>query len=224
MLKKITPLFLALLLFACDASDQDVHNYWVNSYTVPCDISPDVQCLQFQKEEEMLHGQWKTMASRIDGFDYEPGFLYDLQVREVPMANPAADGSSVNYVLVKVERKMSDPLLAINSIWVADRINGEAFKVTKGNDIPRIEINIRANSISGTDGCNFFSGKFEKLTASQVTIGPMAQTKKACLQIDYADAFMQALVISTGYNLSANQQSLSLVSDDQVVLTFKRAQ
>lgn len=216
-------MLFVLLLFSCGGADQDVHNYWINSYTVPCALAPDIQCLQFQKEEEMLHGQWQTMASTIDGFVYEPGYLYDLQVREVPLATPAADGSTVNYVLVEVEEKMVDLLLAMNSIWVADKIGGEAFEVMRGNEIPRIEVNIRANSISGTDGCNFFNGKFDKLTTDEVALGPLAQTKKACPQMAYSDAFMQALMQSTGYRLSEDRAVLQLLAEDQPVLEFKRA-
>lgn len=224
MLKKIAPILLLSLLFACGAKDKNVHNYWINSYTVPCEAAPEVPCFQFQKEEAMLHGEWETMTSNIVGFDYEPGYLYDLQVRETKLASPAPDGSTIRYELVAIEAKEVDPLLAVNSIWVATTINGNDFSVARGNELPRVEVNIRANSIAGTDGCNFFNGQFEQLTDENLTLGPLAQTKKACLDMPYADAFMQALMSADSYSLSNDQAELSLYQGENEVLSFKRAQ
>ena len=224
MLKKILPAFLVLLLFSCGSGDKDVHTYWINSYTVPCEGAALMQCLQFQKAEEMLHGEWVSMADHIEGFDYEPGYLYKLKVKEVALAKPAADGSSIKYELISIEDRMDDPILTINSIWEAEKINGEAFEVDRNNDIPRIEVNARAKSISGTDGCNFFNGSFAKLTSSEMQLAPMAQTKRACQGMDYADAFMQALGSANNFSVSADNQNLVLLSGDKIVLDFKRVQ
>lgn len=223
MLKKIIPAVLLLTLFSC-GGDKDVHIYWVNSYTVPCEGVGLAQCLQFQKVEDMLHGEWMNMSSRIVGFNYEPGYLYKLKVKETALENPAADGSSILYELISIESKEDDPLMSLNSIWEAEKINGETFEVARGNEIPRIEVNIRANQLMGTDGCNFFHGSFKSLTDQNISLNPMAQTQKACPELSYPDAFMQAVINMDSYELSTNEQVLHIIKGDKVLAEFKRVQ
>jgi len=224
MLKKIFPVFLVLLLFSCGGGEKDIHTYWINSYTVPCEGAGLIQCLQFQKAEDMLHGEWENMADHIEGFDYVAGYLYKLKVKEVALAQEGADGSKIKYELFSVEEKLDDPVLGLHSIWEVETINGEAFEVERGNEIPRIDVNVRANSITGTDGCNFFNGSFKKLTSEQLELNPMAQTKKACADMPYSDAFMQALLSATSFSASADNQSLTLLAGDKNVLEFKRVE
>ena len=38
---------------------------------------------------------------RIEAFEYEPGFSYELRIREIPIQNPPADASSIRYELIE---------------------------------------------------------------------------------------------------------------------------
>ena len=48
---------------------------------------------------------WQYFYSEIEGFTHEPGFDYELRVREEKVANPPADGSSLRRTLVRVVSK-----------------------------------------------------------------------------------------------------------------------
>ena len=48
---------------------------------------------------------WRFFYSQIAGFEYEPGYQYELLVREEKVANPPADGSSLRWELVEVVSK-----------------------------------------------------------------------------------------------------------------------
>ena len=50
---------------------------------------------------------WQNFYGEIEGFTHEPGFRYELRVREEPVANPPADGSSLRWTLVKVVSKQT---------------------------------------------------------------------------------------------------------------------
>ena len=50
-------------------------------------------------------GHWSPLYGSIDGFTYERGYTWQLDVREVPVSGPEADRSSVEYHLVKVISK-----------------------------------------------------------------------------------------------------------------------
>ena len=81
--------------------------YWVNSVKVPCTagVMP-TECLQVQKGESMT-GEWTYFYSDIEGFVWEPGNLYRIEVEEtrLPPDQVPADASSVRYRLVRVIEK-----------------------------------------------------------------------------------------------------------------------
>jgi heat shock protein HslJ len=60
------------------------------------------KCLQVRE----AGGQWQTFSAPIEGFTFEDGWRYRLQVAVTPVKNPPADGSSLRYQLVRVLDKM----------------------------------------------------------------------------------------------------------------------
>lgn len=65
------------------------------------------KCLQIK--DGSLDQPWKLHYVPIKGFDYEPGYLYQLRIRETKVNNPPADGSSVAWELIAVEAKTPQP-------------------------------------------------------------------------------------------------------------------
>ena len=55
--------------------------------------------------KEGADSAWSLFYSQIEGFDYEEGYEYVLQVEKEKIENPPADGSSIRYKLVKVVSK-----------------------------------------------------------------------------------------------------------------------
>lgn len=58
-------------------------------------------CLQVRDRPD---GEWSLWYAGIEGFDFKPGFLYELQIDECKVAQPPADGSSIRWVLKRVTR------------------------------------------------------------------------------------------------------------------------
>jgi hypothetical protein len=102
---------LPFLLASCEGAkseDVDTYTYWVNSSRVPCMGVAPMECLQIRKGDDPA---WQLFYSDIEGFEYEPGYLYRLRVREEkrdPESVPA-DASSIRFVLVEVVEKKPDP-------------------------------------------------------------------------------------------------------------------
>ena len=59
-------------------------------------------CLQVRFSPE---GSWENFSDPIEGFEFEPGFLYELRVRRIPIAHPPADGSSFRWILLELVSK-----------------------------------------------------------------------------------------------------------------------
>ncbi len=69
---------------------------------VDCVGAFPMKCLQVRE----VGGQWQTFYAPIEGFNFEEGSRYRLQVNVSHVANPPADGSSLRYQLVRVLDKM----------------------------------------------------------------------------------------------------------------------
>jgi hypothetical protein len=49
--------------------------------------------------------EWRPQREGIRGFEHEPGFHYELSVRQRELENPPADGSSIEMSLIRVISK-----------------------------------------------------------------------------------------------------------------------
>lgn len=80
---------------------------FVASDRVPCTGVAPMQCLQVREASD---GPWQYFYSEIEGFTHEPGFAYELRVREERVSDPPADGSSLRWSLLKVVSKAPVPV------------------------------------------------------------------------------------------------------------------
>jgi uncharacterized lipoprotein NlpE involved in copper resistance len=71
-----------------------------------------MQCLQIRKDENEA---WQYFYSQIHGFDFEPGYLYKLEVQEEKLdpSQLPQDVSSIKYTMVSVLEKNEDPFYAL---------------------------------------------------------------------------------------------------------------
>ena len=71
-----------------------------------CQGLVEEQCLLVQEGSAIDSDNWSYFYSEIEGFDYETGFLYDLEVLISERPKPlAADASSLRYELIKIISK-----------------------------------------------------------------------------------------------------------------------
>ncbi|KUY71625.1 hypothetical protein WK78_27580 [Burkholderia cepacia] len=58
-----------------------------------------MECLQVRNRP---NEPWSLWYAGIEGFAYQPGYLYTLEIDEYRVAQPPADGSSIRWVLKRV--------------------------------------------------------------------------------------------------------------------------
>ncbi len=66
--------------------------------TANCTGVMPMKCLQVKEND---NGAWTNLYTNIEGFTYEPGYEYVLKVKEEKIKNPPADGSSIQYILIR---------------------------------------------------------------------------------------------------------------------------
>jgi len=188
----------AILLFAACAPMKKSTIYWVNSYRVDCVGVGPQKCLLVQNNETLSDTAWQNFYARIDGFEPEPGYLYKISVNEEKLdaANVPADASSIRYTLVKVLEKTPDLKLRLNDIWVLTSLNGKTVRPAKEGERTKdvqMEFHLAEKKVMGTDGCNNFTGLIITVGEKALQLGPLASTRKLCIDITLADDFNQAL-------------------------------
>lgn len=115
--------FILLLVAACNQKNADVvKTIYVNSKMVDCTGVAPMRCLQYRETPD---GDWKNWYSGIEGFNFEDGYFYTLEVKETKIANPPADGSSIKWTLVKEVKKEKDPEFGAGEFGIPDLASAE---------------------------------------------------------------------------------------------------
>ncbi|WP_136480405.1 DUF4377 domain-containing protein [Cognatitamlana onchidii] len=210
----------SFILVSCSSSNKNhTKTFMVNSFKVPCTGVAPMSCLQVK--EQGVDVNWSNFYSTIEGFTFEPGFLYTIEVvvETIPKDLIPADGSSLKYTLVKLISKEQDTRFAVNDIWVLDKL-----EVQSASDVfdrlPVLEININAKSYLGNDGCNNYSGTLETLNDSQIGFGLAISTKMACPNDSWSFKYMELLMKSNTYKVEKGK--LFVFQDEEVLLVFKK--
>lgn len=185
---KILLSLFAILLIAqsCGKEDtsgdqKDTETWWINSAKVDCTGVGPMTCLQIQKGEEIKDGEWMLFYDQVSGFEYEPGFIYKLEVGVSKKTAPVpADASSLTYELVKVLSKTQDPRLALTNIWKVLHVGTIKDPKSQKGEALTFELNGSQGSYFGKTGCNSVRGAFSLEGETGIRFGQGAATMMAC--------------------------------------------
>lgn len=181
-----------------------------------------MNCLVVRKDT-LPDTAWEWMHTHIEGFDYEPGYLYTLRVEEedIPRHQVPADASSKRYRLIKLLDKSPDLRLRINDIWVLTHLQGQSADDLIGRERPYLEFHVSEMRYMGLDGCNRFQGKPEKLGEDTLVFGIIAGTKKNCTDEQVSKPFRELLGQVRAYDI----ENLNLTLRDGIgteLMRFKK--
>lgn len=101
-LKSLLSIFCFITVVQCTAttnpSGSEEKTLIIGPKTADCTGVVPMKCLQVK---ENVNGNWTNLYTNIEGFTYEPGYEYVLKVKEEKIKNPPADGSSIQYSLIR---------------------------------------------------------------------------------------------------------------------------
>lgn len=147
MKKQILFLMILGTLFSC--SDDDNQNKTIamriNHFQSTGMAVGPVLTLLVQKGDSIGTDSWTKFYSNIQGFNYEPGTIYNLLVKAEPIDNPPLDGSSVEYTLIEV---VSTQDVSSETLFDIDlKRNGQNFVTTNTGLELLNQINIDCNNL-----------------------------------------------------------------------------
>ncbi|HQY91879.1 META domain-containing protein [Caldilinea sp.] len=175
--------------------------------------------------------EYQFFYSRIDGFEYEPGYTYELRVLVEPVENAPADASSLKYTLIEVVSK--EPVMAdaadvetaetgslAGPTWLLTGVADASGAFKALPDGVEATATFADDRVSGGAGCNNYNAAYT-LDGDSLTILPGPMTMMACpaLQMNVEQQFMAALSATATYQI-ANGELALLGADGQVMATF----
>ncbi|MAY83299.1 MAG: heat-shock protein HslJ [Flavobacteriales bacterium] len=169
---------VSLFFSACQNQNQEV--FWVSGYQSECDMGAGKgNCLLISKAETLDSAEWELFYAPIENFAFEAGILKRIKVEKSEKENAPADASSYDYRMIAVIDSMDDPRVALNKGWTLAEINGGPFN--RMMPIPNLQIDLSKKTISGTSGCNQYTGSIEYLGTSKVVFSPIVSSRRACI-------------------------------------------
>ncbi|MDR2951081.1 MAG: DUF4377 domain-containing protein [Prevotella sp.] len=96
-------LTMTLFLGACSSSQKNTDSENVETLVIAsqqgdCVGVAPMECFLVKKDGQT---EWEFFYNNIEGFNYEPGNEYVIEVKTEKIETPAADQSSLKYTLVK---------------------------------------------------------------------------------------------------------------------------
>ena len=206
------PLIFILLfsLTTVKSCDETKHIY-VADHLVDCTGVDSQKCMLIK---EKMVDEWTNFYDQIEGFEYEEGFEYLLNVKIKTIKNPPADGSGLKYTLIEVfEKKKTEKPITLNNNWIVISMKGiEDLKIN-----PTIQFDAEEKKISGFAGCNTYFGSYDPENI-QLDFSKMGMTRKMCPDMTVENAFVNNLK-SVSYYKIENKQLSFYNKNDEVVIT-----
>ena len=109
-MKSITIILFSLILISITScnlikSNNKSNTIWISAETKQCDNGNFVtDCMQVRWDKNK--NSWKMFYGEIEGFIYEKGYEYELEIKKEKKENPPADASDTHYILVKTISKV----------------------------------------------------------------------------------------------------------------------
>lgn len=179
-------------------------------------------CLQVKEKPDEPYA---LFYSGIEGFSYEEGYHYKLEVMRVKKERPPADGSVYNYYLINIISKERSKNYTLKNTPIPDQRLLSLVRISKSgkmeivdnNLVPSISFDKKNGRISGKAGCNRYFGKVS-FDQQRIFISSVGSTQMACTDMEIESLYLKHLTAVNRYQLSGN--NLQLFRDQELLLQF----
>ncbi|WP_081868387.1 DUF4377 domain-containing protein [Flavimarina sp. Hel_I_48] len=202
---------LIICLFCISCGGISTETLIVGSSKVPCTGESAQDCLQVKKDSTAT---WEQFYGNIEGFDYEPGYVYTLEVEKEQAKDSPADASHLKYTLKRIldKTKMGQDDLSLKGNFSIATFMGQSV----ADRAMEMKFNAKEGQVSGKGICNRFMGTFTT-SGEKIKFSQAATTKMMCEKPELERDFFQAMNQVDHFTLKQDQ--LNLMKGDETVLT-----
>lgn len=175
MKKQILLLMLVGIFISCSNDDNQSQTIEirVNHFQNTGLTLVPVLTLLVQEGDDIGTDNWTKFYSTIEGFDYQPGTIYNLSVKAEPIDNPPADASSIKYTLLEIQS--TQEVDNETPFQIELKIDGENF-VTTNNGLELLnQISIDCKNLcneleSILQNQDFVVGTFKRNSSNEIQL------------------------------------------------------
>lgn len=213
---------LALLFLTVQAGSAQMMVLYIADTKAYC-LSPTImQCLQVKEKPTE---PYSLFYSPIDGFDYEEGYSYKLEVMKTVQLNPVANSPVNKYYLVRVvekEKAVQEKTRAFpipnHTLFYLGKINRNGTLTNTSNEkVPDIYFDLKTGNVSGNNGCNRYFGK-AVIRKENIEFKNLASTRMACPNNKTELLYMKLLAATNRFVMQ--DRVLKLMKDRELLLEF----
>lgn len=161
--------------------------------------------------KENIEDNWTLFYDTINGFEYQEGYTYKIEVEVSKKKNTTTNSSNLNYKLVKIIYQEKNKVVAkiqnFTGQWAVSKLIG----IDTSPVSPTLKINLDTHRIGGKSGCNSYGATFI-INGEQLTIENPVRTKKYCSNMHIENAFFECLAKTASYKILNNE--LILYTED----------
>jgi heat shock protein HslJ len=218
---KITPMkhvlvFAFMFVISALSFSQTQLRMIIHPDQVDCQRMMQQKCFQVRINDSK---EWTLFYERIIGFNFEPGYRYELLVIETKRPEPLpADLSAFIYKLEKVISKTAVVSNTQQSNWKIMELKGQTIQQHNLS----IQLDPNNNSIAGYGGCNrFFGTATWNSKKTKVTIGDLASTRMFCENKSELEGQLLSALSGKTLNVSIKNEEMYFKLKRKTVLSFR---
>ena len=201
------------------------------------------KCLQVKDSPD---GEYRLLYDQIEGFEFEEGKEYVLTVSELPVENPPADSSAIQYRLVDVVSSApssapppdsgpissgGEPSIPIPSGPLPGELQGQLWNLVSylnstGAMAPvilgsHVTAEFKDGQLSGNSGCNSYFASYQ-VNGKAIQIGGVGGTEMYCNDpdglMDQEAAYLKTLSLAASYQISGGLLQIVDASGKQILV------
>jgi heat shock protein HslJ len=188
---------------------------YVAPYQVDCVGVAPQKCLLVKERPE---DDWTYHYDQIEGFDYEPGYDYELRIQEDNVENPPADASSIRWTLIEVVSKTRS---LEGTTWVMEAyLNSEGVLVgaLSGSEAAA---KFEDGKVGGNASCNSYFGTYRFHGDNKLSVDIGGMTEMYCAPeelMGQEGSFLAALDRAASYVIAENKLQIEDVSGREILV------
>jgi len=159
-------------------ADSGTKTVLVGPILVDCVGANPQQCMLVKEDPQE---PYTYFYDQIEGFEFEPGYQYELLVLSEDVEDPPADASSIQWSLVEELNKTPAASPLDGTLWsLASHTNteGESLDTLTGSEITAA---FAAVELNGSAGCNNYFGSYT-IDGERIYTGMLANTEMYCME------------------------------------------
>lgn len=207
--------YFILLLFLTCSSNTEVQSktLFVADHLEDCvGVGPQTCMLVRESPED----SWTYFYDKIEGFNYEEGYIYELRVEESTVRNPAADASSIKYTLKEIVSKVSTADVSeLFKKWKVIKIK----ELDTTDASPTMIFQEEDNRVSGFAGCNNYFSTYS-VHNNALSFDKTGSTRKLCKDMSVENAFLKTLGSVVKYEVVKKELHLFDINNEMIMLAI----